>query len=188
MLLETRHQLIYLYGLVPGRYLAILPVYIVANLPERLTFEVAVDDLERSKLLEPEGMPIAEGAEARREYITSTARVRLHQHTFPDRVIEAYRSQCALYRLRHRELLDAAHIVADVEEGRAPMVNSGISLCKLHLAVFDRFIIDTRPHARRMPLKNISLHSSAPRFLRNQVVSPISKMHSFTSSLLVILC
>jgi putative restriction endonuclease len=144
-LCEMGRPLIYFYGLVPGRYLAVWPVYIVGDHPERLTFEVAVDDLERTKLLEEEQMAVAEGDEARRVYITSTARTRLHQRSFRERVIEAYRTQCALCRLRHRELLDAAHIVPDVEEGGAPVVNNGISLCKLHHAAFDRFMIGISP-------------------------------------------
>jgi putative restriction endonuclease len=144
-LLQLRRPLIYLYGLVPSRYLPIWPVYIVADHPERLTFEVAVDNLERARLLDEGQMPLAEGAETRREYITSTARVRLHQRSFRERVIEAYRSQCALCRLRHRELLDAAHIVPDVEQAGTPLVNNGISLCKLHHAAFDRFMIGITP-------------------------------------------
>lgn len=144
-LFELRRPLIYLYGLVPGRYLPIWPVYIVADHPERLTFEVAVDDMERSILLEEKQMPLAEGAAARREYISSTARVRLHQRSFRERVIAAYRSQCSLCRLRHRQLLDAAHIIPDTESGGEPRVNNGISLCKLHHAAFDRFMIGITP-------------------------------------------
>ena len=37
--------LIYFHGIVPGRYLAVWPVYIVADNPYNLTFKVAVDDI-----------------------------------------------------------------------------------------------------------------------------------------------
>jgi len=47
--------------------------------------------------------------------------------------------------LRHQELLDAAHIIPDREEGGLPTVKNGISLCKLHHAAFDRFILGIRP-------------------------------------------
>lgn len=53
--------------------------------------------------------------EARRKYITSSVRNRLHQRGFRERVLSAYKEQCALCRLRHRELLDAAHIIPDNE-------------------------------------------------------------------------
>ncbi len=144
-LFELRRPLIYLYGQIPSRYLAISPVCIVVDHPERLTFEVAVDDLERARLLDEGRGVAADRAEARREYITSTARIRLHQRSFRERMIAAYRSQCALCRLRHRELLDAAHIAPDVEEGGTPVVNNDISLCKLHHAAFDRFMIGITP-------------------------------------------
>jgi putative restriction endonuclease len=57
----------------------------------------------------------------------------------------AYREQCALCRLRHRELLDAAHIIADRDERGEPEVSNGLALCKLHHAAFDREIIGIRP-------------------------------------------
>src|SRR5262249_40803975 len=56
----------------------------------------------------------------------------------------AYRSQCAMCRLRHAELLDAAHIVPDSAEGE-PRVSNGLSLCKLHHAAFDSFLVSVTP-------------------------------------------
>ena len=49
--------------------------------------------------------------EGRRRYLTTTVRVRLHQRSFRERVLDAYQEQCACCRLKHLELLDAAHIV-----------------------------------------------------------------------------
>ncbi len=37
--------LIYLHGIVPGKYLALWPVYIVGDNPAELTFRIAVDDV-----------------------------------------------------------------------------------------------------------------------------------------------
>ncbi len=42
--MQRQTPLIYLYGLVPGRYLPVWPVYIVGDDPQTLAFEVAVDD------------------------------------------------------------------------------------------------------------------------------------------------
>lgn len=47
--------------------------------------------------------------DARRRYVTLMTRRRLHQQTFRQRVLQAYREHCAICRLRHEELLDAAH-------------------------------------------------------------------------------
>ena len=41
----------------------------------------------------------------RGRYVTSLVRRRLHQRSFRERVLRAYRDQCALCRLRHQELL-----------------------------------------------------------------------------------
>src|SRR5690606_22918080 len=62
-----------------------------------------------------------------------------------ERVIRAYRAQCAVCRLRHETLLDAAHIVGDKEEMGEPLVTNGLSLCKLHHAAFDRNFFGIRP-------------------------------------------
>ena len=60
-------------------------------------------------------------------------------------MLEAYHTQCALCRLRHQELLDAAHITADTLPEGEPVVSNGLSLCKLHHAAFDRHFLTVRP-------------------------------------------
>jgi putative restriction endonuclease len=47
--------------------------------------------------------------------------------------------------LRHRELLDAAHILPDRDPRGEPLVSNGISLCTLHHAAFDRHVLGVRP-------------------------------------------
>ncbi|HUF38122.1 MAG TPA: HNH endonuclease [Anaerolineales bacterium] len=59
--------------------------------------------------------------------------------------MQAYRAQCAFCRLRHRELLDAAHIRPDTDPEGQPTVDNGFSLCKLHHAAFDSFILGVTP-------------------------------------------
>ena len=137
--------LAYFHGIVPGRYLAMWPVYVVGDAPEALTFSVAIDDAVHAGLF-PESAGSTGGiAEVRREYATSLARRRLHQRAFREFVLRAYRNQCALCRLRHSELLDAAHIVPDTEPEGEPVVQNGIALCRLHHAAFDRFFLAVRP-------------------------------------------
>lgn len=81
----------------------------------------------------------------RRGYVTAIARRRLHQGAFRERVLAAYRHQCSLCRLKHDELLDAAHIIPDAEPEGEPVVSNGLSLCRLHHAAFDRFFVGVRP-------------------------------------------
>lgn len=78
-------------------------------------------------------------------YITASVRVRLHQRAFRERVLDAYRRQCAFCRLRHEELLDAAHIVPDTDPEGEPVVRNGLALCALHHTAFDRFFLGLRP-------------------------------------------
>ncbi len=159
---EDKRPLIYLHGIVPGRYLVVWPVYIVGDNPDALTFEVALDDLASIDVDAEPLTTIAEGTEARRVYLTMTVRQRMHQQSFRERVIEAYRSQCAFCRLRHRELLDAAHIIPDAAEEGRPVVTNGMALCKLHHAAFDSFILGVTPDYLIKVREDIMLEEDGP--------------------------
>ena len=138
--LESQTPLIYFYGLIPGQYAASWPVYIVNDDLESLTFTVAVDMPEAVQ-----AQPTSELDRAfERRYVTRMQLVRLHQASFRQRVIRAYRDACAICRLRRQELLDAAHILPDTIGGE-PSVTNGLALCKLHHAAFDRNIMGIRP-------------------------------------------
>lgn len=137
--------LIYFFGVVPGRYLAVFPVYIIGDDPGELSFLVAVDDLDALRLDVGDARHVSEEAEGRRMYVTATTKIRLHQRNFREKVLEAYRSQCSFCRLRHRELLDAAHIIPDHEPASHSKVDNGLALCKLHHAAFDSFILGVTP-------------------------------------------
>ena len=69
----------------------------------------------------------------------------MHQQSFRIRVIEAYRQCCAICRLKHQELLDAAHILPDKHPRGEPWVSNGLALCKLHHAAFDRHFLGITP-------------------------------------------
>ncbi|MFC1495332.1 HNH endonuclease [Thermodesulfobacteriota bacterium] len=149
MAMFRKVPLIYFHGIIPGKYLAVWPVYIVGDDPKKLTFKVAVDDISLIGSNWKEmgsGTSISDtGTEARRTYLTTAVRQRLHQRGFREKVLQAYHEQCAFCRLRHIELLDAAHIIPDGEPGGEPVVNNGLSLCKLHHAAFDKFLLGVRP-------------------------------------------
>lgn len=134
--------LVWLVGVRPGIYLAEWPVAIVGDHPGALTFEV---QLLRGLEL-PRREALGEDSAVRR-YVSATRYARLHQRAFRERVLAAYREQCAFCRLGHRELLDAAHIVPD-SEGGEPVVPNGLSLCKLHHAAFDGLFVGVHPDRR----------------------------------------
>jgi putative restriction endonuclease len=118
------------------------PVFIVGDDPSALTFTVAVDDRQLAAVPAAADAP---EAEIRRRYVTRQVRQRLHQQAFRERVLLAYREHCAICRLRHQELLEAAHIVADRDPEGEPRVSNGLALCKLHHAAFDCHIIGVSP-------------------------------------------
>lgn len=142
---EAKLPMVYFHGLVPGRYLATWPVFVVGDDPRSLHFTVQVDDALHLGV-EPERPMVQEPAEsARREYVTAITRRRVHQRAFRERVLKAYQSACAFCQFRHEELLDAAHIVADADPLGEPHVSNGLALCRLHHAAFDRYFIGVRP-------------------------------------------
>jgi putative restriction endonuclease len=140
--MQRRAPLVYFYGVVPGHYLAIWPVYVVRDDSASLAFTVAVDSREMTARV-ADGASLA--AEGRRQYVTQITQRRLHQESFRWRVLRAYRECCAVCRLRHAELLDAAHILPDGHPRGEPVVPNGLALCKLHHAAFDSHLLGVRP-------------------------------------------
>ncbi len=138
--------LIYFFGIEKGEYLPTWPVYIVADDPRNLTFSVSIDD--KSVVGATSFLQAGEAHDARRQYITTVTLRRLHQQKFRSRVLRAYRSRCAVCRLKHSELLDAAHILPDSDPRGEPIVQNGLALCKIHHAAFDRHILGIRPDFR----------------------------------------
>jgi putative restriction endonuclease len=140
--MSLQRPLLYLLAVDPGVFEAILPVYVVNDDPARLQFTL-VADLSPS-LANSDAAVTA----ARREYATRAVMQRLHQQQFRRVVLTAYRNQCTICRLRHVELLDAAHIIADRDERGEPVVSNGLGLCKIHHSAFDADIIGVDPDAR----------------------------------------
>src|SRR5439155_19064943 len=80
-----------------------------------------------------------------RRYAVRVTRVRIHQARFRGRVVPAYREQCAICRLKEVRLLDAAHIVGDVEDEGEPLVSNGLALCSIHHRAFDHDLVGISP-------------------------------------------
>ncbi len=139
--MQDRVPLIYFHATVPTRYIAAWPVYVIGDDQEHLAFHVDVDG---QKPWAEQSDHVAE-PELSRRYGVRTTRQRLHQQSFRDRVLRAYRDHCAVCRLRHSDLLDAAHIISDSDPEGEPRVSNGLSLCKLHHAAYDQQLIGIRP-------------------------------------------
>lgn len=119
-------------------YVPFAPVYVVADLVDQGEFLLALDESVRFLALEGPD-PIE------RRYVERSVRQRLHQAEFRGRVISAYETRCAICRLRHGALLDAAHIVPDRATEGIAEVSNGLSLCKIHHAAFDQNLLGVTP-------------------------------------------
>jgi putative restriction endonuclease len=146
-----RRPLIYLYGVVPNLYEAVFPCYVVDDAPEELGFHIAPDVADAR--IGPDVSDRLDLSTGRREYATATVKQRLHQRRFRELVLSAYQVRCAVCRLKHGVLLDAAHILPDRDERGRPEVPNGLSLCKIHHAAYDANIVGVDPdymvHVRR---------------------------------------
>lgn len=134
---EFQLPMILLRGVAPGVFVPVLPVYAVGDNPAGRFVEIAVD----------ESLRFLAGAAATadsRAYAERLTKLRLHQPVFRARVLKAYELACTICRLKHADLLDAAHILSDAEGGQ-PVTSNGLAMCKIHHAAYDRGILGIRP-------------------------------------------
>ena len=139
--MEAKLPLIWFQGIAPGLYLPVFPVWLVHEEPEEHQFVIALDLKQLHAWRSGSEAVIVD---LRRAYADRVVRERLHQPVFRAQVLAAYEGRWALCRLRHRELLDAAHIRSDALGGE-PVVTNGIAMCKIHHAAFDSLLMGVRP-------------------------------------------
>ncbi len=151
-----RLPLAYFVGVDRGVYHPVYPVWVVSEDSSRFEFSVSLTEQR------PAGETRLEVAEEQRELVLRLVRARLDQNVFRARVPHAYEGACAMCRLRHSELLDAAHILA----GRQSVVPNGLALCKIHHAAFDANIIGVRPD-RVIQVRGDILHEQDGPMLRH---------------------
>lgn len=137
--------LIYLVAVDPGFYDAVVPVYVMGDDQTTLQFTLVADS---PAMMVGDFTADPLRTAMRREYTTRTVLQRLHQQQFRRRVLAAYREQCCICRLKHLELLDAAHILPDRHPHGDPAVSNGLGLCKIHHSAYDAHIIGIDPDAR----------------------------------------
>ena len=137
--MEQRVPLIWFFGVGQARYQPIFPIFLVAEERDHHQFVV---DLDVVRDLAVPASPL-EGQ--LRRYVMRETRQRLHQPVFRASVLRAYETRCAVCSLRHSELLDAAHIVPDRDEGGIAAVRNGMAMCKIHHAAYDSLILGVRP-------------------------------------------
>lgn len=140
--MELGRPVIWFLGIAPGIYRPNFPVWLVGEELEHHQFVVALDEALRDGW--HEGLVDLSPFDPTRRYAERIVLQRLHQRPFRDRVLLAYETRCALCRLRHRRLLDAAHIKEDADGGE-PVVPNGVAMCAIHHRAFDAHVLGLRP-------------------------------------------
>ena len=140
--MEARLPLLYFHGIVKGIYATLPRLHHRGTRPNQLAFRIAVAD---TAAVSSDDLVDRVAEEPTRAYRARIVLQRLHQASFSQRVLRAYRNSCSVCHLKHRELLDAAHIVPDKDLLGVPSVTNGLALCKLHHAAFDSYIIGISP-------------------------------------------
>ncbi|CAN5138793.1 HNH endonuclease [soil metagenome] len=134
----ARKPIIFFEKTEPTIYVPVVPAFVVGQEDEFFVISLG-DHAWRS----PE--TLAKQSEIDRRYVLQEVKRRVHQPVFRARVIVAYQAKCAICQLAHPELLDAAHIVADSQEGGIAHVTNGLALCKLHHAAYDNDFLGISP-------------------------------------------
>jgi putative restriction endonuclease len=139
---DLQVPIVYFVGTRPGWYRAVYPVFITADVPEEGRVVVLpgamvgpMDDRE----------PVVLESPIERRYAVRQVRTRLHQARFRGLVLPAYDDQCGICRLKEVRLLDAAHIVGDLEAAGVATVTNGLSLCSIHHRAFDQDLVGVSP-------------------------------------------
>lgn len=136
---DLKLPLIWFVGVASGLYEPIYPVWVLGDSPEKLEFTLALDAAQRH-------FEMTDAADTDyRSYMERITKVRLHQRVFRTQVLMAYEGRCTVCNLGHKQLLDAAHIIADGLPAGQPVVPNGLTMCKIHHAAFDSKILGIRP-------------------------------------------
>lgn len=136
--------LIWFFGVAPGLYQPVFPVFLIAEEVDMQQFVVDIDP--QAELLGGDAeLASPLDTDAVKRYGTRLARTRLHQRLFRSTVLNAYSTRCTVCNLKHKVLLDAAHIIPDAHVDGAPTVTNGMAMCKIHHAAFDAQILGVRP-------------------------------------------
>jgi putative restriction endonuclease len=137
---ELAVPLIYFRGIASGQYTIVTPVFLMSVDRDRrlVEFEAGLPTADMT----PAGLVSDEDVRA---YATREALVRLHQQRFRAAVLRAYSTRCAVCRLREAALLQAAHIIDDLDAGGIATVVNGIALCAIHHLAYDRNLLGIDP-------------------------------------------
>ena len=139
---ELQAPIVYFHATAPGYYKPLFPWFVDADDPVEGEVHVTpgiVIDLGAG----PTPAQIDDPIE--RQYAFRTTRTRVHQARFRRLVLPPYEKRCAICSLRQERLLDAAHIIGDLDERGEPVISNGLSLCSIHHRAFGNHLVGISP-------------------------------------------
>ena len=137
--LQNQVPIVYLQGVATGKYVAWVNVFVTGEDLEHEYVTINLDPAASAYVM------TSVDNEIEKQYALTEARRRVHQPKFRAEVLLAYETQCAICRLKHGELLDAAHIVPDSDPRGVASVRNGMALCKIHHTAYDKRLIGISP-------------------------------------------
>ena len=135
--MESRVPIVLFQKPLPNVYVPIISAFVIGEDEEQGFFLIATDEAAWGNHGSQVEGPIDKA------YVARVVQRRVHQPAFRARVLVAYERTCAICRLKHPQLLDAAHIIAD-GDGPAAVAN-GVALCKIHHAAYDSDLLGISP-------------------------------------------
>jgi putative restriction endonuclease len=137
--LQNQVPIVYLQGVATGKYVAWANVFVTGEDLENQHVTINLDPAANAFVM------TSVDNEIEKQYALTEARRRVHQPKFRAEVLLAYETKCAICRLKHGELLDAAHIVPDSDPRGIASVRNGMALCKIHHTAYDKRLIGISP-------------------------------------------
>jgi putative restriction endonuclease len=139
----TNTPLIYFRAISPALYTAIWPCFVKDIFPEKGYALIAESNKFSTSVLPDYKYPLPTEIESR--YCVRETKVRLHQASFRQNVLNAYSGKCAITGLQNKTLLEAAHIIPDSELGKTQYVSDGIALSRIHHRAYDLNLLGISP-------------------------------------------
>ncbi len=138
---EKRIPVIYLLGIAPALYQAIVPTFVTDWNPRSKKARICFHAPDSRQNEIPETPEPEE-----KRYAFRMVKQRIHQGQFRESILAVYKGRCALSGISERRLLDAAHIIPDTDpELGQPVISNGLLLSKIHHAAFDGHLIGIDP-------------------------------------------
>ncbi|MEP0177590.1 MAG: HNH endonuclease [Paraglaciecola sp.] len=141
--MNTGTPVIYFQAIAPGRYTAIWPCFVKEILPEKGYALIVESNKVTSSMLPDHKHQLPTEIESR--YCVRETKVRMHQASFRQNVLDAYSGKCAITGLPNKSLLEAAHIIPDLELGKTQYVSDGIALSRIHHRAYDLNLLGISP-------------------------------------------